>query len=395
MNRRGARCLLLVLLLVAGCATTQSGITRGLIVIPKSVEVMLGKSVADAVVAEYGVIDDAAISDYVSGVGARLVAVCDRRDLDYSFRVLDSPLINAMAAPGGFVFVTRGLLERCDNEAELATVMAHEIGHVSAYHSVKTIQAQLGYVIAASVIHYNSRSDQRDAYAQYADIAYQLMLLGYSRGDEYQADQLALFYAAHAGYDPFQMEVFFRKLLEEEGETPRLLVWLSTHPAISDRIARIPQVVAQLGLAQNADPEIGAERYRAIVRGQLDGNLEYGVRDAFQLLLAAFRAEDLDAFMDLVADDYRGRNTETKAGLRARQEKFFAQAENLRLALGKTDITFSGNRAALAYEYTLSYDTGGETREQNSRERLTFRRETETDGKEATDRWLLVAAEEL
>lgn len=392
---RGWRLLLCALLLLAGCATTQSGITRGLIVIPKSLEVSLGKTVSEAVIGEYGLLDDEVIGSYVGAVGARLVAVCDRRDLDYSFRVLDTPEVNAFAAPGGFIFVTRGLLERCDNEAELATVMAHEIGHVAAYHSVKTIQAQLGYVIAASVIYYNSRSAQRDEYAQYADIAYQLMMLGYSRGDEYQADQLGLFYAAHAGYDPFQMEKFFRKLLEENGDMPRLLVWLTTHPAVSDRIERIPKIVAQFSLAQNAAPEIGEQRYREIVRARLDGNLEYGVRDAFANLLAAFRAEDLDAFMELVADDYRGKDNENRAGLRARQEKFFAQVDNLRLALGKTGVAFTGNHAELTYEYTLSYDAGGETKEVNGAEKLTFRRETAAGDKEAVDRWLLLGAVEL
>ncbi|HNW93213.1 MAG TPA: M48 family metallopeptidase, partial [bacterium] len=317
--------------LLAGCATTQSGITRGLILVPKSMEISLGKAVADEVIGEYGLMDDEVIGGYVSDVGTRLTAVCDRRDLNYSFRVLDTPMVNAFACPGGFVFVTRGLLERCDNEAELATVMAHEVGHVCAYHSVKNLQAQLGYAVVASVLYYNSDNPHRDAIADYANIAYQLMQLGYSRGDEYQADQLGLYYAAHAGYDPYQMETFFRKLIEENGETPRLLVWLSTHPATGDRIARIPKVVEALGLGQNAAPDVGEQRYREMVRARLDGNLENPVRDAFQEAMVALRTEDLAAFMALVADDYRAADGETVAGLRVRLERFFARADNLKL----------------------------------------------------------------
>ncbi len=387
LRRRLAALLLLALL--AGCATTDSGITRGVILVPQSWEVSLGRQVAEKVEAEYGRLEDEGINAYLGEVGARLVAVCDRRDLSYTFRALDTPEVNAFAAPGGFIFVTRGLLERCDDEAELASVMAHEIGHVCAFHSVKRLQTALGYTVAASIIYYNSDSEYRDEIAQYADIAFQLMLLGYSRGDEYQADQLGLYYSAHAGYDPFRMEVFFRKLLEEHGETPRFLVWLATHPAMSDRIERVPAVVAKYHLAQNATPEVGAERYQRNVRARLDGNLEYAVRDTFRLLLDAFRREDLDAFMELVGDDYRGADGETRDGLRQRQAQFFARAADIRIAPGKTGVTFSGNRAELSYDYTLTYTGAGTAREVKGSELLTFRRET-ADAKD--DRWLLVGA---
>lgn len=377
--RRGAVYLLLAVAL-CGCATTDSGISRGLILIPKSMEVALGREISDAVIKQYGEYPDPAVAAYVNEVGQRLVAVSDRKDLEYTFRALDTPIVNAFAAPGGFIFVTRGLLERVENEAELAAIEGHELGHVAAYHSVKKLQAMLGYTIIAAVVMANSEEAQK--YEDFATIAFNLIMLGYSRSDEYQADQLGLYYSAHAGYDPYQMTTFFQKLLDEGGDLPRLLVWLSSHPRTSDRIERIPTIVQQFHLDQNQTPELGDVRYQQIVRSRLDGNVRNQVMDAFQLMLEAFRGEDLDEFMKHVARDYN-HNGENYAALRAREEKFFSEAENIGIELGQVNIDLRGLDAVLTYDYALSYTIGEETFESAGVQELTYRR----DGEE----WLMIA----
>jgi len=379
---------LCLVLMLAGCATTDSGITRGMILIPKSYEVALGRSVANSVIKQYGLLGDEEIETYVDEVGQRLVQVCDRQDLEYSFQVLDSPMVNAFACPGGFIFVTRGLLERADNEAELATILGHELGHVNAYHSVKRLQAVLGTVIIMAIVFENSEK-VRD-YQDYVTIAWQLIMLGYSRLNEYQADQLGLYYSAHAGYDSFQMVPFFEKLKEEHGEMPRLLSWLSTHPRTSDRIERVPAVVAQYHLNQNADPELGTERYQRIVRKKLDGNLEYDVRDVFHLMLDAFRAEEIDEFMKYIDPNYNA-NGEDYDALRYREERFFEEYDNIGIELENVDVHLKGNRSVLTYDFVMSYSRGEEEEREDftiaGKQRLTYRR--------AEEEWLLLKIENI
>jgi predicted Zn-dependent protease len=187
-------------------------------------------------------VEDPELQAYVAGIGKRMAAKSERPDLPWEFHVVNDASVNAFALPGGFIYVTRGLLTYMNSEAELATVLGHEIGHVTARHSVQQIsKAQLatlglglGSILSSDV-------------AQYAGIASQglgVLFLKYGRDAENQADELGFRYALGQNYDVREMGNVFQTLArssEVGGGGGRLPEWLSTHPNPENRIARTEQ----------------------------------------------------------------------------------------------------------------------------------------------------------
>ena len=194
-------------------------------------EVALGKQINQGLL-ESGKIQlskDARINQYVQEIGQRLAATSDRPDLPYTFQVVRDNSINAFATMGGFVYLHTGLIKTADNEAELASVIAHEIGHIVGRHSItqlrNTALAQ-GLLSAAGL--------ETKTWVQLAvNLAYSLPN---SRKDELEADRLGLTNLARAGYEPTAMISFMQKLTQQGGSTPTIL---STHPATSDRIVAL------------------------------------------------------------------------------------------------------------------------------------------------------------
>ena len=163
-----------------------------------------------------GPYDDAELQSYVSRIGDELAAVSELPELDFTFTVLNSEVINAFALPGGYVYITRGLLALADNEAELAGVMAHEIGHVTARHSAQRysrgVLAQGGLAIGTVLAGVLGGGAAADLVQQAGGLGAQAYLAGYSRDQEFQADELGVRYMARAGYDPTAMSSFLEKL---------------------------------------------------------------------------------------------------------------------------------------------------------------------------------------
>ncbi len=246
-------------LLLAGCATTGPGGEQSVILISTPQEVEIGAGVDQSIRQEFKVLNDPGIQGYVNEVGARVASHADRQDVHYSFTVLDDDAVNAFAAPGGWIYVTTGLLKAATNEAELAAVLGHEVGHVVGRHSVRRLQAAYGIGLAADLVTGNSQTLQT-----IIGLATSVVLLKNSRDDEFQADEFGLKYAAAAGYDPGQMLVFFQTLLQMQGgASPQGVAgWFSTHPATEDRIGRGEQLLSRYPPA-GRQPEIGAERFRA------------------------------------------------------------------------------------------------------------------------------------
>jgi predicted Zn-dependent protease len=184
-------------------------------------------------------VDNAQLQSYVAEIGQQMAAKSERPDLPWEFHVVDDASVNAFAIPGGFIYVTRGLLTHMDNEAQLASVLGHEIGHVTARHSVQQISkaqlAQLGLGIGSIV-----SSD----IAQFAGIASQglgLLFLKYGRDAENQADELGFKYAVNQNYDVREMDDVFvtlNRVGEQAGAQGRLPEWLSTHPNPENRVAK-------------------------------------------------------------------------------------------------------------------------------------------------------------
>ncbi len=257
-------------LTLAACATNPATGKTQLSFISESQEIAMGRDAAAQVDASIGLYPDSALQVYVQRVGARLAATSERPDLPWQFRVVDDQAVNAFALPGGFIYVTRGILADLNNEAELASVIGHEIGHVTARHSVnqasKAQLAQLGLAIGVLV------KPELERYAGAAQAGLGLLFLKFSRDDESQADQLGLRYMRRAGYDPRQMPDVFALLtrVSQASGGSRVPEWLETHPDPENRYATMSRAVAAIP----AD-SLGTIVDRAAYLRQIDG-LVYG-----------------------------------------------------------------------------------------------------------------------
>lgn len=219
-------------------------------------EVNMGRSIAKQIEKEYDPIDDPLVQKRVEDIGKKIAAVCDRKEIDYHFYAIDDKEdANAFALPGGFIYVNKKLMDVVGNDNELACILAHEVGHVVARHSVKKLQAIMGYSMLRILM---AAAPASAPLGRGADIAFTEILLGYSREDEFLADQLAVRYAQLAGYDPNGMITFLEKLREINRRKPlRPKSYFKTHPYIPDRIRIVKQ---ELGEKANFEDYINIEQ---------------------------------------------------------------------------------------------------------------------------------------
>jgi predicted Zn-dependent protease len=229
-----------------GCATNPVTGRTQLSLISESQEIEMGRQAAQAAEQSIGLVDDQALQNYVHRIGTTMAAQSERPSLPWTFRVVDDPTPNAFALPGGYIFVTRGLLGLMRSEAELASVIGHEIGHVTARHSVTMISraqiAQLGLGIGSILV------PQIAQLGQLAGAGLQLLFLSYGRDAERQADDLGFTYALQQNYDVRHMVNVFAQLQragDAAGQSP-LPAWLASHPYPEERIERIQGTLAQL-----------------------------------------------------------------------------------------------------------------------------------------------------
>ncbi len=235
----------ILIALLVGCVTTGPGGKKSIVVIPTDSEVEIGKEVVKDVESKERVLNNSQVQNYVNDVGRRITNVCDRKDVKYSFKVLDSNEINAFACPGGFIYIYKGLMKQMDNEAQLAAVLAHEVGHVVARHSMKRLQAVYGYSILMEVALGEKLGQTAQ---QMVDAAAGLILLGYGRDNEYEADDYGILYAKKAGYNPKGMIQIFEKFKKMEGNPPNTFEkLLSSHPPAGDRINNGNKEIQKIG----------------------------------------------------------------------------------------------------------------------------------------------------
>ena len=264
---------------VVNPATGQSELTA----MSPAQERQLGRQQHPQVIVQFGgAYEDPALQAYVAGIGERLAAVSELPDLDFTFTLLNSDVVNAFALPGGYVYVTRGLLALADDEAELAGVLAHEIGHVTARHSAQRysrgVLAQGGVVVGSILAGVLGGGAAADLAQQAGGAGAQAYLAGYSRDQEFQADELGVRYLARAGYDPAAMSSFLDKLGRNDALARRLAgredapdpasSWFATHPRTPDRVLR---AVEQASAATAGEGRIERERYLAAIDGMIYG----------------------------------------------------------------------------------------------------------------------------
>jgi len=232
--------------LLLGCTTIYNPATERneIILIDSKSEVALGRNMDRQVRQKYEIVDDAAAISRLNRIGQKVAANCDRKDIAYHFSIIKDKEFNAFASPGGFIYVNSGLIEAATDD-ELACVVAHEIGHVAARHSVKRIQTVLGYQIVMSIALGLSGAEN---VSSAVNVAFNVINLGYSRSDENLADKLSVKYAKRSGFNPYGMVTFFEKLRKEsERKGPRLQIeFLSSHPNIEERIKNVKNEIAKL-----------------------------------------------------------------------------------------------------------------------------------------------------
>ncbi len=224
-------------LFALGCATNPVTGRRELNLVSSSQEEGLGREGYKAMLVEYGGYGEGSLQSYVDSVGQRLASVSHLPNLKWTFTVLDDPVVNAFAMPGGYVYVTRGILAHLGSEAQLAGVLGHEIGHVTARHSAQRITqsqlAGLGLGLASVV------SPGFARYGNLAETALSLVFLKYGRDDEHQADELGVEYAVKANYDPREIPGTYEMLSRIGAKSgSRLPEFLSTHPDPGNRLER-------------------------------------------------------------------------------------------------------------------------------------------------------------
>jgi predicted Zn-dependent protease len=249
-STRAARYLGIVSLcgwLALACATNPATGRKQLSLIGESQEIAMGRDADKEVAASIGLYPDDRLQQYVQTLGASIAARTERPSLPWTFRVVDDPAVNAFAIPGGFVYVTRGILTYLNSEAELAAILGHEIGHVTARHSVNQMSkqqlAQAG-LIAGMVV-----SPQVAQFGNLAQTGLGMLFLKFSRADESEADSLGLRYMLNDGYDPRRMVQVFRMLegvSQQADAAGRLPQWLSSHPNPENREAWAERTVASL-----------------------------------------------------------------------------------------------------------------------------------------------------
>jgi predicted Zn-dependent protease len=236
--------LIMFIMLLSGCATEYNIATKKeeWVYYSTDKEIQMGESIAKEIEKKYKFVDDPLIVKRVEDIGKRIVAVCDRKDISYHFYVLNEEDANAASLPGGFVYINNGLIDKISNDDELACVIAHEIGHIVARHSVKKLQALMGYTLLRILL---AQAPASGEIGTSADIAFSQILLGYSREDELLADQLAARYARLAGFNPNAMVTFLEKLRQSEKYKLKPLAYAKTHPYIPDRIRVVKQELGQ------------------------------------------------------------------------------------------------------------------------------------------------------
>ena len=220
---------------VISCAVNPVTGKKQLILMSEAQEIQMGAQYDPQVIATFGEYQDEQILSFMQTKADEMGKISHRPNLKYHVKILDSPVVNAFAVPGGYIYLTRGILAQFNNEAELMGVLGHEMGHITARHSVSNQSKQtLGQLLLIGGM---IASEEFASYAQYAMQGMQLLFLKFSRDNERQADQLGVAYSSQIGYDANKMADFFQVLKkmsmpDEQGGVP---TFLSTHPDPADR----------------------------------------------------------------------------------------------------------------------------------------------------------------
>jgi len=233
-------------------------------------EIALGAESHPSIVATMGLYEDKKLQAFISEKGMAMAKISHRPDLPYQFYIVDSPIVNAFAVPGGYVYFTRGIMAHFNNEAEFAGVLGHEIGHITARHSARQQTSQIlgqGALMAGMIL-----SPQVRAMGESAIQGLQMLMLSYSRAHETESDEIGVTYSSKIGYDANQMAQFFgtlKRLSDKSGQA--IPTFQSTHPDPGDRYQKVHQLAQQYQSQYPGNYNVNRDNYLRMIDGIVYG----------------------------------------------------------------------------------------------------------------------------
>ncbi len=343
--------------ILISCARNPVTGKKEFMLMSESQEKALGASYDPQVLSQFGLYEDEKMQAFINEKGKKMAGISHRSKLDFQFRVVDSPVVNAFAVPGGYVYFTRGIMAHFNNEAEFAGVLGHEIGHVTARHSAKQYSqqmlAQLGFVVGMVA------SEKFRQYSDLASVGLQLMFMKFSRNHESQSDKLGVEYSTQIGYDAHEMANFFKTIeriqIQAGASVPTML---STHPDPGDRYNRVHQLAAkEQGKAGNASLNVNRDSYLRMIdgiiygedpkQGYVENGYFYHPELKFQFPVPnGWQVVNSPSQVQMAPKDGKALIVFTLSGEKtlAAAEKASVQADNLQV-LSSRNVSVNGNNA--------------------------------------------------
>jgi len=286
---------------IGGCATNPVTGGTDIVTMSEAQEIELGRKMHPQILQQYGRFDDEELQQYVNEVGQRIAVKSHRPNLQYTFTVLDSEDVNAFALPGGYVYITRGIMAYLNSEAELAAVLGHEIGHVTARHSVRQQTGATAAGVGAMVVGILTGSGDL---ANVANMAGSALVSGYGRDMELEADELGAEYLNRIGYEPEAMidvvrllknqEMLEIQMARQENRKPHVYHGVfASHPDNDTRLREVVQAANKVQNAEDRPPNrdlylshvnglpVGDSRAQGVVRGSRFYHADLGITLAF------------------------------------------------------------------------------------------------------------------
>lgn len=260
------------MLLTSTCAVNPVTGKKQIVLMSEEQEIAMGKEADPEIVAQYGLYENMALQDFITKKGKEMAAISHRPNLNYEFKILDSDVLNAFAVPGGYVYFTRGIMAHFNNEAEFAGVLGHEIGHITARHSVsqqtKAVLGQVGLIGSMILV------PQVAEFAEPLSQGLGLLFLKFGRDAETQSDELGVEYSSKIGYDAREMAGFFKTLDRKSTSSgnEELPDFLSTHPNPGSRnIAVMNLSIDWKNKLKLNNPSVNRDSYLRKIEGLVYG----------------------------------------------------------------------------------------------------------------------------